>query len=301
MMYLLWGFFIYTGIWFMFTVHGSRFKEWFHRFTPMEKVLLVMFVYSIGLIIFPEFFYFKDIYPQHFRSNTMFKLGYQAYIMFTILSGYAIVKIISLNSPSVWKKVFIVLLIPHLFFVAIYPNFSIKSYFGKLGNYKTLDGLAWLKDQYPDDYEAVMWMDRKIQDKQLPGVPAIASVKSPPVIVEADGDSYTDYNRVSAYTGAPAVIGWAVHEWLWHGTYDVVAPRRDDVSRIYTDPDIAMTQKILAKYDVSYIIVGTIERQKYANILEDKLKTLGTVVFESGDTYIIKIEDRLYNSSPVSY
>src|SRR3989344_3479487 len=63
MMLILWGFFLYCGLalWMMKEEDG-----------PAKTMLLVWAVFSLGLIIFPEFFYFKDIYPQHFRSNTMF-------------------------------------------------------------------------------------------------------------------------------------------------------------------------------------------------------------------------------------
>jgi len=56
-----------------------------------------------------------------------------------------------------------------------------------------------------------------------------------PVIVEAQGDSYTDYARISANTGLPTILGWTVHEWLWRGDYSVPAARIDDVRAIYED------------------------------------------------------------------
>jgi uncharacterized membrane protein len=339
MMWLLWGFFIYCGIWLIISnfklsapVKASssaksdlaktdkqiwnRVKHFFSGFSPAEKVLMVMFVYSVGLIIFPEFFYFKDIYPQHFRSNTMFKLGYQAFIMFSIISGYAITKILSIkffgkitDYPSTSlrtgsstslrtselritnlkavKIIFLVLLIPQLFLVSVYPTFSIKSYFGKLGNYQTLDGLAWFAGQYPDDYAAVQWLNQKISTHES-GFDIYGDKM--PVILEADGDSYTDYARVSAYTGLPTVIGWAVHEWLWRGTYDIVAPRREDVRQIYEEQDIELTRKIIARYQVKYVFIGTIEREKYSALNEEKFAEIGMVVFNQGETKIFRLD-----------
>jgi uncharacterized membrane protein len=230
----------------------------------------------------------------------MFKLGYQAYIMFSIISGYAIVKIIFLMPPDfignlksqisklkLFKKIFVIFLIPQLFLVSVYPTFSIKSYFGKLGNYRTLDGLEWFATQYPDDYAAVQWLNQKIADH---GTGFDTYGDQLPVILEADGDSYTDYARVSAYTGLHTVIGWAVHEWLWRGTYDIVAPRREDVRLIYEDEDIEFTRKIIARYDVKYIFVGTIEREKYPQLNEKKFAEIGTQVFSQGDTQIFRLD-----------
>jgi len=102
---ILWGFFLYCGLWLLKKItiitHDQKINTWWKRFSlrwnglAQENVLMVFFFFSLVLIIFPEFFYFKDIYPQHFRSNTMFKLGYQAFIMFSIIAGYTIMKILA--------------------------------------------------------------------------------------------------------------------------------------------------------------------------------------------------------------
>ncbi len=258
MMLLLWGFFIYCGIWLL-----GRFRV---KPGMTERLLVIFFLFSLVLIIFPEFFYFKDIYPMHFRSNTMFKLGYQAFIMFSIVSAYTIVKLIK-------NKLFFILLVPQLFLVSIYPIFSVRSYFGELKDYKGLDGAAWIKQQYPDDWKAIEWLNTK-PDRFT--------------IVEADGDSYTDYNRISAFTGDSTIVGWAVHEWLWRGGYDAVSPRRDDVRIIYESQNVDQTRAILQKYHVRYVIIGTLERQKFKNLYEIKFTKLGESVFRSGETVVYR-------------
>ncbi len=256
MMIVLWGFFLYCGIW-LFT--KTKIRD--HLF------LFILFICCLGLIIFPEFFYFKDIYPLHFRSNTMFKLGYQAFIMFGLISGVAMAKI--------KNKFFWLGLVPLLFLVSIFPYFSVRSYFGNLKTYQGLDGLSWLNTQYPNDYHGILWIQ--------------ANTSPSSVIVEADGDSYTDYARVSSFTGRQTIIGWAVHEWLWRGTYDVVAPRREEVRQIYENIDIDSIRPILNKYQVKYIFVGTIERQKYTSLAESKFNKIGQEVFRSGDTAIYSV------------
>ena len=262
MMILLWGFFWYCGIALLLRKKFTPIKS---GFTQIEKVLVAWFFFSILLIIFPEFFYFKDIYPQHFRSNTMFKLGYEAFILWSIVSGYTIVKLIR-------NKLFLLLLLPQLFLISIYPYFSVRSYFSELKTYDGIWGLGWLAREYPDNYKAMQWLN-----KQTPGA-----------IIEADGDSYTDYEQFSVFTGRSTVVGWAVHEWLWRGTYDVVSPRREEVRNVYESADVAETTAILEKYNVLYIIVGTLERQKFTNINEQKLMAAGEEVFRSGETVIIR-------------
>lgn len=288
MMWLLWGFFWFCGVWWMAVKTKWKFGKWklskyklsFTEFTQTEVLLVVFFFFSLGLLIFPEFFYFKDIYPAHFRSNTMFKLGYDAFILFSFISAYAIVQMYGK------QKLFYLLLVPQLFLVSIYPIFSVRSYFDSLRTYKGLDGYTWFAAQYPDDYEGILWLSARI--------PAYRKTHGQlPVIVEADGDSYTHYARYSAYAGVPAVIGWPVHEWLWRGTYDVVAPRRDDVRLMYELEDPEKTRELLTKYGVTYIIVGTLEREKYPLLIEDKFHELGTLVFAWGDTriYLVASEE----------
>ena len=275
MMWLLWGFFIYCGTWFVWKV----WKQTDTKNTQTNHLLTVFFIISILLIIFPEFFYFKDIYPMHFRSNTMFKLGYQAFMMFSIVSGYTIVKAVSERR----HKIFLLFLIPQLLLVSIYPLFSVRSYFDSLRTYKGLYGLSWLVDEYPDNFAAIGWLNEhaicRIGD---------ASCQNP-VIVEADGDSYTDYEQMSAFTGLPTIVGWAVHEWLWRGSYDVVAPRRSEVQTIYDPGYLDNTELILQKYHVRYIIVGTSEWQKYPKLSLAKFASLGKLVFTHGQTSIYEI------------
>ncbi|MCX6794182.1 MAG: hypothetical protein NTY06_03710 [Candidatus Gottesmanbacteria bacterium] len=148
-----------------------------------------------------------------------------------------------------------------------------RSYFNSLKVYEGVSGTGWIARQYPDDWAGINWIN----------------VNASGVIVEADGDSYTDYNRVSAFTGLPTIVGWSVHEWLWRGSYDVVAPRKEEVRKIYESTDIKETKQILTKYHVGYIFVGTLERQKFTALQESKFKELGKPVFTSGETVIYAV------------
>ncbi|MBI2404569.1 hypothetical protein HYV22_00080 [Candidatus Gottesmanbacteria bacterium] len=260
MLLILWGFFLYCGL-------GGLGK--------LGRLGRIFFIFSLGLIVFPEFFYFKDIYPMHFRSNTMFKLGYQAFILFSIVSAYTI--------ATVKKKVFFVFLLPMLFLVSIYPIFSVRSYFNSLKTYQGLYGLTWLAKSYPDDYAAIIWLNSQQTTVN----------RQQGMLVEAAGDSYTDYARFSTFTGIPTVIGWAVHEWLWRGSYDAVSPRREDVRLIYESPDLGQTQTLLKKYHVTYIIIGTLERSKYPQLAEAKFTSLGERVFHQNQTAIYRVRDSI--------
>ena len=91
-------------------------------------------------------------------------------------------------------------------------------------------------------------------------------------------------------TGLPTVQGWFVHEWLWRNDKNEPANRGKEVQTVYESQDVDATLDIIKKYDVKYIIIGDLEREKFMNLNEEKLLSLGEVVFESGNTRIIKIQ-----------
>ncbi len=251
----------------------------FEILSPSDIFVLLLIILSTILIIIPEFVYVKDIYPTYYRANTMFKLVYQAFIMLSISSGYIIIKLISNFKPSFWKLVYWTLGIIVLFIVSIYPFFAIPSYYNNFKINYGLDGIKYLKNLYPTDYQAILWINKDI--------------KGQPVILEAQGDSYTDYARVSANTGLPTVLGWTVHEWLWRGSYDVPAPRINEAKTLYETTDINIAQQLIDKYRIAYVFIGDLEYQKYPNLDEAKFQKLGKVVYQNGITKIYKITSQV--------
>jgi YYY domain-containing protein len=83
MLFVLWGFFWISFLMFLFIKKRFSNNE---TMKQLNNFLLILFSFGLFLTIIPEFFYIKDIYPAHFRANTMFKLGYQAFSMMGIVS-----------------------------------------------------------------------------------------------------------------------------------------------------------------------------------------------------------------------
>jgi len=115
----------------------SNLASHFTHLTSIDIFILILIFISTLLLIFPEFFYLKDIYPAHYRANTMFKLGYQAFMMMSLVSGYVITRTVVERKKNRW---FLAGLAPLLFLVSIYPYFSVNSYFGRLKTYQGLYG-----------------------------------------------------------------------------------------------------------------------------------------------------------------
>jgi uncharacterized membrane protein len=265
MLFVLWGFFLVNFILFIILNFIQNNKVLNDKQSRIVSYIFLLFAFGTFLIIVPEFFYIKDIYPAHFRANTMFKLGYQAFIMMGIASTFAFFQI---KLQPKLKAIFLTIFFTLLFFlVAIYPFFAVPSYYGKLDREVELDGAQWLIPAHPGDAEIIGFLN--------------THVKGSPVILEAQGDSYTDYERISAYTGLPTVAGWWVHEWLWRGSADVVGERIPDVVNLYESKDISLTKNLINKYQVEYIIVSELERQKYPGLYEEKFSQIGKKIYQA--------------------
>jgi YYY domain-containing protein len=279
---ILYGFFYFWIISFGIFIY-SKIKSKYFNITQSDVFVGILIILSTILIVIPEFIYVKDIYPAHYRANTMFKLVYQSFMMLSLCSGYIIVRLFLdyrflILNRWYWKFIYWIAGLTILTLVSLYPYFAINSYFGDLKNYSGLNGANYLRSLYPDDYQAIVWINKNI--------------KGQPIILEAQGDSYTDYARVSTNTGLPTVLGWTVHEWLWRGTYDIPAPRIPEIKTMYESQNLKDTKILLNKYKVSFVFVGSLEWQKYPNLNEEKFKILGKIIYQKGDTKIFEINTK---------
>jgi len=244
---------------------------------------LLLGICGIGLILIPELIYVKDIYGDGFaRANTMFKLTYQAYIMFGISMIYSFFRFISGAKSLVFRAAAAVLITVFALTCGYFP-YSVKCWFGDVSDrdrYKGLDATAYLDTQIPSDAEAIHWLEK--------------NVKGIHVVLEANGNSYTEYCRVSAMTGLPTAAGWYTHEWLWRNDTSELNSRIAEIEEIYTSADRERVCELIEKYRIEYIFVGKYEREKYPSINEMLLTSLGKIVYRgtNGDVpaYIIRTD-----------
>lgn len=235
---------------------------------------------ALGLIVIPEIVYVRDIYEKEYaRSNTMFKLTYQAFTMFGILLGYAMIRL-WMEKKHVIRKVLTSAVFACFVGCCFYTATAVHAWFGQVwdpSQYQGLDATAYLETTFPEDAAAIRWLND--------------NVTGDPVVLEANGDSYSDYERVSAMTGLPTVLGWYVHEWLWRGDTGALNERAQEVETIYTSTNQEEVKALLEKYQVEYIFVGAREREKYESLNESMLQSLGNVVFsdEQSQTYMLQV------------
>ena len=265
-------------------LRGAEQKSLYHLLTSIrlpDLFAVLMGLCAIGLVLIPELVYVRDIYEnRNARANTMFKLTYQAYIMFGMTMIYVIFRLLVICRNRLLKVLAVIGLFFFVWTCGYFGN-SVHSWFGEVwkpSQYKGLNATAFLETDFPEDVNGIRWLKENISDA--------------PVVLEANGDSYSEYERVSAMTGLPTIMGWYVHEWLWRGDLADLNAKIEEIKEIYTSTDETRVKELLENYNVSYIFVGSCERNKYgADLNNDLLKSLGEVVFQDSEypTYIVKI------------
>lgn len=231
---------------------------------------LIMGLCGIGLVLIPELVYVRDIYEQgNARANTMFKLTYQAYMLLGMTMAFVIYRIFFVSRQKIAKALAGIGLFLLVWTVGYFGE-SVTSWYGQVwqsAQYEGLNATAFLEQDFPEDASAIRWLKKNI--------------KGSPVVLEANGDSYTGFERVSAMTGLPTVLGWYVHEWLWRNDVADLNVKSADIKTIYTSADEKQVEALLAQYDVSYIFLGSKEREKYEDSLNEPiLRAICDVVFE---------------------
>ena len=263
---------------------NNPFIRFFRSMDPSDCFALIMGICAIGLILIPELVYVRDIYEENnARANTMFKLTYQAFILFGMTMIYALMRFFTLRFRSVLTAVLRVIaaLLAFLFILTCgYFWYSVQCWFGDVADQSRFQGLdctAFLETRYPSDAAAVRWLNENVEGS--------------PIVLETNGYSYSEDCRVSAMTGLPTVLGWYTHEHLWRNDTDDINAIWQDIRKIYTANDARELETLLKKYDISYIFIGSREHEAYKEMNLPMLISMGDVVFSDRDrdTYIIKV------------
>jgi uncharacterized membrane protein/DNA-binding beta-propeller fold protein YncE len=117
------------------------------------------------------------------------------------------------------------------------------------GNIPTLNGLAFKVRMNPQEYDAIMWLRE--------------NVKGHPVILETTGKSYQAYSRISMNTGLPTLLGWASHVYSKGYTWQEVFEHSKAIDTIYDTTDIEEAMELIRKFNIAFIYVGYLERERH--------------------------------------
>ncbi len=233
------------------------------------------------------------------RMNTVFKFYLQVWTLFAVSAAAALGWLLASISGWVpgwratWQVAFVALVFSALLFTLLGGLAKVKDRIVATTP-PTLDGMAYMQyvttfDNWgipldlSQDARAIRWMQENIQGS--------------PTIVEAGsaGNQYQWYSRYAIYTGLPTVIGWQWHQIQQRNLLPSswVTDRDTDVELFYTTPDLEYARNFLREYGVRYIILGQLERGKYAGLGLDKFTELEGVlwkqVYQDRDTTIYEV------------
>jgi len=261
-----------------------------------QGVLFVLMVVGAAMLILLgiEFFWVQD--PFGARFNTVFRLGFQVWILLSVALAYALYFVVShwpirtpplLAGKVLWGSVTAVILLAAL----IYPLAATLWRTGEFKGAQTLDGLNYVKTWNNDGYQAFEWVKKNTS----PGA----------VVLEAVGKDYqAGRGQVSAVTGRQTILGWPWHECRWRALSTCVgdppsAPMLDertaDIQTIYSTTDLSQASALLDRYDVDYVYVGPEERKLYGDAGVAKFQSSFEAVYTSAGVTIYRVPDNVQN------
>jgi YYY domain-containing protein len=240
-----------------------------------ERFLWLLVAGGLACVIAPELVYVRDAFDGSdlFRMNTVFKLGYQGWLLLAIAAACAL-PWASAHLPRrawpVWATAAAVLLLLGL----VYPYAGTYARKGGFARSPSLDGLAWLRPSSPGDPPAIDWLR--------------ANAAGDAIVLEAVGEDYSAFGhaRISTFTGRATVLGWAGHELQWDHE---PGSREADVRTLYTTEDLTTARELIARYGIDYVVHGPIERTTYGDAGLAKWEQLGERVFDREGTTIWQI------------
>ncbi|MBK9924538.1 MAG: hypothetical protein IPP66_04525 [Anaerolineales bacterium] len=240
--------------------------------SPASSFVLLMIVIGVLLILGIDFVYLRDGFG--YRINSVFKFYFQAWELLSLAAAFG-VSVMFLKLPkwplAVYTLVMVLVIVVGLAFpVFAFPtrtdDFKVEH-----PEQRTLDGSTYLANVMPDDYQAIQFM------KGLEFG----------VIAEAVGGQYSEYARMATFTGMPTVLGWPGHEGQWRDG-SLQGSRNQDIETLYVTPDWSVTQEIIKRYNIRYIVVGNLERTSY-RVNEEKFNNFLKPVFQQGSITIYEV------------
>jgi uncharacterized membrane protein len=217
--------------------------------------VLLLILVSLALTFSVELFYLRDSFGV--RMNTVFKFYYQGWVMLGCAGAFALWWLSNRSENAFGRIVRVAIQAGATLLILVGMVYPLMAGFSRVDGFRSdpdLDGASPVARANPDDWTAIQWL--------------LANVDGAPTILEAPGKSYNYEGRISAFSGLPALLGWAVHESQWRGNYDEQGKREPDIQTIYTTHDGRTALDLLHKWQVEYVIVGEPERRYIAQLCE---------------------------------
>jgi YYY domain-containing protein len=234
------------------------------------RFLLVLCLLALLALLGCELIHIRDYYgPPIQRRMTIFKLYFLAWGWLGLVVPYALQRIALSRVPLAVRCAVLAPFAALAVCSLAAPYEVVRQARSPFVRDVGLDGQAYLARAHPEEHRALGWLQREVA-----GTPAI---------VEAHGEPYGYYFRVSANTGLPTILGSVEHERTVYGRSalaEEMQRRIADIREIYENEDSATAQTLLERYGVEYVFVGVLERNKYRVALDKFEKEPFTKVYD---------------------
>ena len=230
----------------------------------IEMFLIVMILFDTLVVWVYELF---NIYG---RYVFVFKLHQSIWIFWNVSSALIVYyfkdKFNFKNILNTFFSLFFVLLLSssviYIIVTSVTETDRFRPNYGR--NYLSIDAAEFIKNNHPDEYEAIKWINE--------------NVKGNHIILEYPGESYEFYPRPSTFTGLTAFLEWKGH--AEQVTLKNIAEMAEIANFIYNTSDSEQALNMLRQNNIEFIYVGGKEREAYSlnSIIklekEEKIKLL---------------------------
>jgi uncharacterized membrane protein len=269
----------------------------YHLKERERSFILLLGAVACALVAFCEVVFLRDVFADSvdLRMNTVFKFYFQAWALLSIVGGAGVYFVLESLTPSLRlmlpsrrfytasRVLWCVALLIFLLMGAVYPLTAPNQRYNNFAQHDySLDGLNYMSTYAPGDYQAIVWIN--------------SHITGDPGIIEAVGDDYSDYGRVSIFTGLPSPINWIGHEiqwrinWMSRGDNQTDFNRRaDDVKQIYTDTSQQDVLNLMARYGAQYLYVGSLEQATYFGADLQRFSKFMQIVYQRDGVTIYKV------------
>ncbi len=237
--------------------------------------IITILLIGVVLILIPEYFFIKDQFGN--RMNTVFKFSFQSWILFTVFTPFLIYSI-----STYVRKYRIYYYISFLLISILYLYYSIAFINLQVNNWDKTPSINAHKNFSVHNkmtYDSIQWIQNNLPQGSI--------------ILEAPGDSYSNFSKISSFSGYPTVLGWIGHQRQWRPfELEEIFKREKDIENIYISNNINRVKELIKEYGIKYIYLGIQENIKYGeeNISKNTFRLFGKRIYQSEEmingTYI---------------